>query len=45
MKEYGLRMVENRVLRRLFGPKRYKVTGGSRNCIMRSFVTFTLRQV
>jgi hypothetical protein len=28
--EYKLRMFENRVLRRIFGPKRYVVTGGWR---------------
>jgi hypothetical protein len=26
--EYGLRVFENRVLRRIFGPKRDEVTGG-----------------
>jgi hypothetical protein len=26
--EYGLRVFENRVLRRIFGPKRDAVTGG-----------------
>jgi hypothetical protein len=29
-KEHGLRVSENRVLRRLFGPKRDEVTGGRR---------------
>jgi hypothetical protein len=33
----------NRVLRKLFGPKRDEVTG--ENCITRSFVICTLRQV
>jgi hypothetical protein len=28
--EHGLRVFENRMLRRIFGPKRYKVTGGWR---------------
>jgi hypothetical protein len=28
--EYGLRELENRVLRRIFGPKRNEVTGGWR---------------
>jgi hypothetical protein len=37
--EYRLRVFENRVLRRIFGPKRDKVTGGGENCIMRSFIT------
>jgi hypothetical protein len=36
---------ENRVLRRIFGPKRDEVTGGGENCITRSFVICTLRQV
>jgi hypothetical protein len=31
---------ENRMLRRIFGPKRDEATRGWRNCIMRSFVTF-----
>jgi hypothetical protein len=33
--EHRLREFENRVLRRIFGPKRDKVIGGWRNCIMR----------
>jgi hypothetical protein len=41
--EYRPRVFENRVLRRIFGPKRDEVTG--ENCIMRSFVICTLRQV
>jgi hypothetical protein len=28
--EHGLRVFENRVLRRIFGPKRYEETGGWR---------------
>jgi hypothetical protein len=43
--EYRLRVFENRVLRRIFGPKRDEVTGGWKKCIMRSFVICTLRQV
>jgi hypothetical protein len=36
---------ENRVLRRIFGPKRDEVTGDWREkCLMRSFITYTLRQ-
>jgi hypothetical protein len=31
--EHRLRVFENRVLRRIFGPKRDEVTGDSRNCI------------
>jgi hypothetical protein len=37
--ESKLRVFENRVLRRMFGPKRDEVTGAWINCIMRSFVT------
>jgi hypothetical protein len=40
--EHRLRVFENRVLRRIFGPKRDE-TG--ENCIMRSFITCTLLQV
>jgi hypothetical protein len=39
MEEHKLRVLENRVLRRIFGPKRDEMTGCWRNCIMRSFVT------
>jgi hypothetical protein len=35
--EHRLRVFENRVLRRIFGPKRDEVTGGWRNFIMRKF--------
>jgi hypothetical protein len=37
-----VRMFENMVLRRIYGPKRREV---GENCIMRSFITFTLLQV
>jgi hypothetical protein len=43
--EHRLRVFENRVLRRIFGPNRDEVTGEWRNYIMRSFITCTLRQV
>jgi hypothetical protein len=43
--EHRLRVFENKVLRRIFGSKRDEVTGGWRNCITRSFVIYTLRQV
>jgi hypothetical protein len=43
--EHRLRVFENRVLSRIFGPKRDEVTRGWRNCIMRSFITSTLLQV
>jgi hypothetical protein len=42
---HRLRVFENKVLRRIFGPKRDEVTGGGENCIMRSFVICTLRRV
>jgi hypothetical protein len=41
--EHRLRVFENRVLMRRFGPKRDEVTG--ENCIMRSFIICILRQV
>jgi len=37
-----LRLYENRVLRRIFGPKRKEVTGGS---IMRSLITRMLTRI
>jgi len=36
--EHKLRVFENRVLRRIFGPKRDEVTGEWRNYIMRSLL-------
>jgi hypothetical protein len=36
---------ENRVLRRIFGPKRDEETGVGENCIIRSFIICTLLQV
>jgi hypothetical protein len=39
-------MFENRMLRRIFGPKRAKVRrAAGEDCIMRSFVTCTLREI
>jgi hypothetical protein len=35
-------MFERRVLRRLFGPKREEIIGGSKTCKIRSFITCTL---
>jgi hypothetical protein len=43
--EHRLRVFENRVLRRIFGLKRDKVTEEWRNCITRNFVFCTLREV
>jgi len=39
--ERRLRVFENRVLRRVFGPKRDEVTGNGENYIMRSLVICT----
>jgi hypothetical protein len=39
--EDRLRVFENRVLRRIFGPKSDDVTGDWRSCIVRSFITYT----
>jgi hypothetical protein len=41
--EHRLRVFENRVLRKIFGPKRDEVTGEWRKLHMRSFVICTLR--
>jgi hypothetical protein len=43
--EHKLRVFENSVLRRIFGPKRDDMTGRWRNCIMRGFIACTLHQV
>jgi hypothetical protein len=41
-----VRVFENRVLRRIFGPKREEVTGGGGNNIMSSFINIhTLYQM
>jgi hypothetical protein len=42
--QHTLRVSENRVLRRIFGPERDEVTGGQ-NCIIRSSIIFTLHQI
>ena len=41
MEERRLRVFENRVLRRVFGPKRDEVTGNGENYIMGSLVICT----
>jgi hypothetical protein len=41
--EYILRIFENRLLRRLFRMKRDEILGSWRKCILRNFITFTLR--
>jgi hypothetical protein len=43
--EHRLRVFENRVLRRIFGPKRDKVRVNGENFITRSFMICTLSQV
>jgi hypothetical protein len=43
--ERRLRVFENRVLRKIFGPKRDEVTGGWRKLHNRGFVTGRLRQI
>jgi len=42
--ERRLSVFENRVLRRIFGPKRDEVTGNRENYIMRSLMICTLHQ-
>jgi hypothetical protein len=37
-----LRVFQNRVLRRIFGPKREKGQEAGEDCIMRSFITYAL---
>ena len=41
--ECRVRVFENRMLRRIFGPKRDEVTGNGENYIMRSLVICTLQ--
>jgi hypothetical protein len=43
--EHRLRLLKNRVLKEIFGPKSYIIIQGWRKCIMRSFITCTLLQV
>ena len=38
-------MFENKVLRRIFEPKRDKVTGSGENCVMRSLMICTPHQM
>jgi len=37
-------MFKNRVLRRVFGPKREELVGAGEDCIMRSFITWISHQ-
>jgi hypothetical protein len=43
--EHRLRAYENRVVRRIFGPKRDGVTGGWRQLKMISFINCTLHHI
>jgi hypothetical protein len=43
--EHRLRVFENRVLRRIFGPERDEVKEVGENCIMRSCMVCTLHPV
>jgi hypothetical protein len=43
--EHRLRVFENRMLKRIFVPKRDEVTGVWRNCKMRSFINCTHHKV
>jgi hypothetical protein len=43
--ENRLGVFENRVLKRIFGPKREEVAGSGEDCIMRSFITCTLHKI
>jgi hypothetical protein len=43
--ENGLRVFENRVLRRIFGPKRDEVTGQCRRLHNKSFMLCTPHQI
>jgi hypothetical protein len=43
--EHRLRVFENRVLERIFRPKRDDVAGVEENCIMKSFITCALSQI
>jgi hypothetical protein len=40
--EHKLRVIENRVLRRICGPKRDEMTKGGENCITKSFLICAL---
>jgi hypothetical protein len=44
-REHGVRVFENRVLRKILGPKREKVTGTGGHRIERSFMICSLHQI
>jgi hypothetical protein len=43
--EHMLRVLENRVMRKIFGPKREDVTWGAEDYITRKFMVCTLDQI
>jgi hypothetical protein len=43
--EHRLRVFDNNVLRRIFGPQREEVSGNGDNYIVRSFIMCTLHQI
>jgi hypothetical protein len=43
--EHRLKVFESGPLRRLFGPKRDETGGVGENCIIRSFIIYTLHQI
>jgi hypothetical protein len=43
--EYIYRVFENRVLKRIYGPKRDEVTEAWRNCVIMNFIICTIRQI
>jgi hypothetical protein len=45
MQEHTLRVFENRMLRRMFGPKREEAGEAGEDCIMRSFITCTFQKI
>jgi len=44
-KKHRLRVLKNRMLRRIFGPKREKLEDAGKDCIMRGVMTCTLQQM
>ena len=45
IEEHRLRVFENRVLRRIFGPKRVEHSRNGEDCIMRSFTICKTHQI
>jgi hypothetical protein len=43
--EHRLRVFDNRVLRKIFGPKRGEIQEAGENCIIKSFITCTVLRV